>query len=60
MILLFYLQSKQQQSNHDPAHSVIEQWFIQNRASHQNHDFNGQDGHVSQENYDSQDNYQAQ
>lgn len=50
----------QQQSNHDPAHSVIEQWFIQNRASHQNHDFNGQDGHVSQENYDSQDNYQAQ
>ena len=50
----------QQQSNHDPAHSVIGQWFIQNRPSHQNQDFNRQDGHVGQENYDSQDNYQAQ
>ena len=44
----------QQQSNHDPAHSVIEQWFVQNRDSHLSHDVN------DQQNYDSQDNYQAQ
>src|SRR5690606_41828227 len=46
----------QQQSKHDPAHSVIEQSFIENCASHQSHDFNGQDCHVCQENYVIQDN----
>ena len=35
--------SLQQQSNHDPANSVIEQWFLQDRDSHQSHDFNDQE-----------------